>query len=274
MALNLKSITRGQAVRAPRILLYSSHGVGKSTFGASADAPIFIQTEDGADELGVARFPLAATHQDVVDAIGVLYNEPHDFRTVVVDTIDWADQLIWAAINAKHSAADLAYGKGAVIAAEYWRGLLDGLNALRNDRGMAVILLAHCQVKRFDSPEVEPFDRYMPKLQERSSQLLQEWCDAVLFANYKMFTTATDVGFNKKVTRGVSTGERVMYTSERPAYLAKNRYNLPHELPLSWAALVGAMGAGVAAAQFTPPVTPAAPAANTSAAPAAETQGV
>jgi hypothetical protein len=94
----------------------------------------------------------------------------------------------------------------------------------------------------------------------------------VLFANYKMFTTATDVGFNKKVTRGVSTGERVMYTSERPAYLAKNRYNLPHELPLSWAALVGAMGAGVAAAQFTPPVTPAAPAANTSAAPAAETE--
>jgi hypothetical protein len=60
-----------------------------------------------------------------------------------------------------------------------------------------------------------------------------------------------------------------MYTSERPAYLAKNRYNLPHELPLSWAALVGAMGTGVAAAQFTPP---AAPAANTSAALAAETE--
>lgn len=266
MALNLKSITRGQAVRAPRILLYSSHGVGKSTFGASADAPIFIQAEDGADEIGVARFPLATTHQDVIDAIGALYNEPHDFRTVVVDTIDWADQMIWSAINTKHSSADLAYGRGAVIAAEYWRGLLDGLNALRNDRGMAVVLLAHCQVKRFDSPEVEPFDRYQPKLQDRSSQLLQEWCDAVLFANYKLFTTATDVGFNKKITRGVSTGERVMYTSERPAYLAKNRYNLPHELPLSWAALVAAMGAGtaaIAAINSPTPTTPAAPAAET-----------
>lgn len=245
MAIDLKSITRGQAVRAPRIMLYSSHGVGKSTFGASADAPIFIQTEDGADELGVARFQLATSHQDVLDAIGVLYTEKHDFRTVVVDTIDWADQLIWASINAKHSAADLAYGKGAVIAAEYWRGLLDGLNALRNERGMAVVLLSHCQVKRFDSPEVEPFDRYSPKLQDRSSALVQEWCDAVLFANYKLFTTATDVGFNKKVTRGVTTGERVMYTSERPAYLAKNRYNLPHELPLSWPALMQAMGRGI-----------------------------
>lgn len=270
MAINLQSITRGQAVRAPRITLYSSHGVGKSTFGASADAPIFIQTEDGADELGVARFPLATSHQDVLDAIGVLYTERHDFRTVVIDTIDWADQLIWSAINAKHSAADLAYGKGAVIAAEYWRGLLDGLNALRNERGMAVVLLAHCQVKRFDSPEVEPFDRYMPKLQERSSQLIQEWSDAVLFANYKLFTTATDVGFNKKVTRGISTGERVMYTSERPAYLAKNRYGLPHELPLSWPALMQAMGAGVAAVASS--IESAAQAAPT-AATAAETEG-
>ena len=87
MSINLQSITRGQSVRAPRILLYSSHGVGKSTFGASADAPIFIQTEDGADELGVARFPLATTHQDIVDAIGALYNEAHEFRTVVIDTI-------------------------------------------------------------------------------------------------------------------------------------------------------------------------------------------
>ncbi len=272
MAITLQSISRGQAVRAPRILLYSSHGVGKSTFGAGADAPIFIQTEDGADELGVARFPLASQYQDLIDAIGALYNEEHDFRTVVVDTIDWADQLIWSAINAKNSAQDLAYGKGAVIAAEYWRGLLDGLNALRNDRGMAVVLLAHTQVKRFDSPEVEPFDRYMPKLQERSSQLIQEWCDAVLFANYKMFTTASDVGFNKKVTRGISTGERVMYTSERPAYLAKNRYNLPHELPLSWPALMQAMRGGVDA--IAAATNPAAPAANTPAAePAAEMEG-
>lgn len=247
MAISLKSITTGATLRPPRIMLYSTHGVGKTTFAAGADNPIFIQTEDGADEVGAARFPLAKSLQDVIDAIGVLYAEPHDYRTVVVDTIDWADQLVWNQINSKYGAADLAYGKGAVIAAEHWKELLDGLNALRNERGMSVVLLAHSQVKRFDSPEVEPFDRYMPKLQERSSALVQEWCDAVLFANYRLFTTATDVGFNKKVTRGVSTGERVMYTAERPAYLAKNRYNLPHELPLSWHALVAAISASHAA---------------------------
>jgi hypothetical protein len=32
-----------------------------------------------------------------------------------------------------------------------------------------------------------------------------------------------------------------MHTEERPAYLAKNRYELPETLPLDWAKFVEAM---------------------------------
>lgn len=268
MAITLQSISRNHAMRAPRVMLYGPHGIGKSTFGASAPAPIFIQTEDGLGTLDVDHFPLAKSNQDVLDAIGALYTEGHDFQTVVVDSLDWLDTLIWNDINARFEAKELAYGKGAVIAADYWRQILDGLNALRNDRNMAVILLAHAQVKRFDSPEVEPFDRYSPKLQERSSALVQEWCDAVFFANFKLFVTKAEVGFNREVSRGMTTGERVMYTTEKPAFLAKNRYGLPDSLPLSWDAFAGAIRPPAA------PITPAAPAANTPAAePAAEMEG-
>jgi len=63
----------------------------------------------------------------------------------------------------------------------------------------------------------------------------------VLFANFKVNTTKTDAGFNKKVTRGVGSGQRVIYTEERAAFLAKNRHRLPPELPLDWNALAGAM---------------------------------
>ena len=124
--------------------------------------------------------------------------------------------------------------------------LLEGLNLLRNERGMAIILLAHCQIKRFDSPETEPYERYQPKLQERSSALVQEWADAVLFANFRTVVRREDVGFNKDVRRGVTTGERQLYTTEKPAYYAKNRYSLPDSLPLSWDALATAIGAAVA----------------------------
>ena len=234
MAFNLDSIKRSTGIKAPRVMIYGPHGLGKTTFGAGAPSPIFILTEDGLGRLEVDHFPLAESFQDCLDAIGTLYQEDHNFGTVVIDSLDWLDNLIWKDINGRYDAKELAYGKGAVIAADYWRQILDGLNALRDERGMAIVLIAHTEIKRFDSPETEPYDRYRPKLQERSSALIQEWCDAVLFCNYRVITKETEVGFNKEVRRGVTTGERLMYTTEKPAYLAKNRYGLPDSLPLSW----------------------------------------
>ncbi|NBV89621.1 MAG: ATP-binding protein, partial [Betaproteobacteria bacterium] len=200
-------------------------------------------TEDGLGSLAVDHFPLATTTAQVMEAIGTLYQESHEFGTVVLDSLDWLDNLIWKEIESKYDAKDLAYGKGAVIAAERWREILAGLNALRNDKSMAVVLIAHCQIKRFDSPETEPYDRYQLKLQERASALVREWADAVLFANYKTIVRKDDVGFNKTVARGVSTGERLLFTSERPAYQAKNRYSLPESIPLSWEAFAAGLAA-------------------------------
>ena len=249
MAINLKSISQSNGIRPPRIMIYAPHGLGKTTFGASAPNPIFIQTEDGLGALSVNHFPLAKSFDEVIEAIGSLYAEDHNFQTVVLDSADWLDNLIWQDVNGKYDAKELAYGKGAVIAADYWRKVLDGFSALRNEKGMAVILIAHTQIKRFDSPEVEPYERYMPKLQERSSALVQEWADIVLFANFKTIVKREDVGFNQKVSRGITTGERMMYTVESPAYLAKNRYNLPSALPLSWQELEKALAASTTRAQ-------------------------
>lgn len=241
MAFNLDSIKRSTGIKAPRVMIYGPHGLGKTTFGSGAPAPVFILTEDGLGKLEVDHFPLATSYQDVIDAITALYEQNHNFSTVVIDSLDWLDNLVWQDINAKHDAKELAYGKGAVIAADYWRNILDGLSALRDDKGMAVVLIAHTEIKRFDSPETEPYDRYRPKLQERSSALIQEWCDGVFFCNYRVVTKETDVGFNKDVRRGITTGERLMYTTEKPAYLAKNRYGLPDQLPLSWEAFQNAI---------------------------------
>lgn len=241
MAFDIKSIRKNDAISAPRVMIYGVEGIGKSTFASGAPNPIFICTEDGLGSLSVDHFPLASSFSDVVGAIGTLYSEKHQYQTVALDSLDWLENMIWRDVESTHDAKDLAYGKGAVIAAEKWREVLDGLNALRNDKGMAVILIAHTTIKRFDSPETEPFDRYQPKLQERSNALIREWCDAVLFANYKTIVKKDDVGFNKTVARGISTGERLLYTNERPAFMAKNRFNLPDSIPLSWDAFTNAI---------------------------------
>jgi len=241
MAFDLKSISRNDTILSPRIMLYGVEGIGKSTFAAGAPDPIFILTEDGLGSLDVEHFPIAQSLDNVMDAIGALYAEEHPYKTVVLDSLDWLEAIIHREMEEKYDAKDLAYGKGAMIAAQKWREVLDGMNALRNDKKMIVILLAHNTIKRFDSPEVEPFDRYQPKLQERSSAVVREWADAVLFANYKTIVKKDDVGFNKTVARGISSGERMLFTTERPAYMAKNRYNLPDSIPLTWDAFANAI---------------------------------
>lgn len=222
-------------------MLYGVEGIGKSTFAAGAPRPIFILTEDGLGSLAADHFPLAASTGDILQAIKTLRNEHHQFETVVIDSVDWCEAIIQREIESKYDAKDLAYGKSAMIAAEKWREILEGLTALRREKSMVIILISHTTIKRFDSPEVEPYDRYQPKLQERSSAVLREWCDAVFFANYKTVIKKDDLGFNKTSNRGFSTGERLMFTNERPAYMAKNRYNLPDSIALSWSAFASAI---------------------------------
>ena len=237
MAISLASLRRGGDARPPRILTYGTAGIGKTTFATEAPNPIVVQTEDGLGSIDVPTFGMLRSFDEVMQAIGSLYGEVHEFRTIVLESLDWLEPLIWQHTAQQHNQPNIeafGYGKGYLAALDNWRAVLEGLNALRDERGMAVILLAHAEIKRFDSPETDPYDRYQPKLHARASALVQEHVDAVLFANYRVTTLKADAGFGKKVVRGVGGGDRLLHTVERPAFLAKNRFGLPETLPLSW----------------------------------------
>lgn len=238
MAISLSSLKRASDRKPPRLLIYGTAGIGKTTLGSNAPSPVFIQTEDS--EIDCPTFGLLKTYDEIMEAFAALVTEDHDFQTVVLDSLDWLEPIIWretCRINRWASIEDPGYGKGYAAALDIWRVVLDGFNALRDERGMAVVLLAHCEIKRFDSPETEPYDRYGIKLQKAASALVQEHVDAVLFANYRVSTVKSDAGFNRKAVRGVGAGDRRLYTTERPAFLAKNRFGLDDSLDLDWAKL-------------------------------------
>jgi hypothetical protein len=240
MAISLSSLRRGGDARPPRILVYGVAGVGKTLFAADAPDPVFLQIEDGLGGIEASTFGVLRSFDQVMEALGALYTEDHDFKTLVVDSLDWLEPLVWQHTAQAHNQREIeafGYGKGYLAALDDWRTFLDGVNALRDERGMGAILIAHAEIKRFDSPTTEPYDRYQPKLHARASALLQEHADAVLFANYRVSTVKADVGFSKKVVRGVSGGDRLLHTAERPAFLAKNRFGLPETLPLAWTEL-------------------------------------
>lgn len=233
--MTIGSVQSGPTRRPKRVLAYGPEGVGKSSFGAAAPAPIFLGAEDGTASLDVARFPQPQTWGEVLEAIDELTTGAHQFETLVIDSIDWAEPLAWAKVCAdggKKSIEDFGYGKGYVAAVDLWRGLLARLDALRERRGMHVILIAHAAVKRFQNPEGEDFDRYSIKLHDKSAGPIKEWCDAVLFATWQTLTREVDGG----KTKGVHTGKRILHTERHAAFDAKNRYGLPPVLPLSWRA--------------------------------------
>ncbi len=233
----LGQVQSGKRPAPRRVMLYGTHGIGKSTFGAMTPKPIFVQTEDGLGEIDCDRLPLVETFDRAIEALSELYSEKHPYRTVVVDSLDWLERLIWSDVCKKRgveSIEDIPYAKGYVLGLTQWREFLEGLNALRNERGMMVVLIAHAKIERFENPETESYDRYVPRLHKLASQVVQEWCDEVLFATYKVYTKKLDEGFSQTRTQGIGSGERVIRTVERPAHVAKNRLNLPDELPLDW----------------------------------------
>jgi len=91
----------------------------------------------------------------------------------------------------------------------------------------------------------KPDDRYSPRLHKHVTALLTEWSDAVLFATRRIITKTEDGGFGRERTiaagLGKDGGERILRTVGSPACVAKNRYGLPAELPLSWPALMTAL---------------------------------
>lgn len=239
--MTLDLVRQGRRSVPGRTLLHGIEGVGKSSFGAEAPAPIFITPEEGVSHLEVSSFPQPETFEDVLDCVRTLTVEQHDYKTVVFDTLDWIEPLVFEAICRREGWKDIeapGYGKGYALVPDEWRKLLALLEQLQAKKQMEVIFLAHTSISTFSNPRGPDFSRYEMKLHKKSS-LLKEWTRNNLFAMHEEFISEE----KKTKGKGVSTGQRVMYTERTAAYDAKNRDNLPPMLPLSYAEYAAACAA-------------------------------
>lgn len=112
--------------------------------------------------------------------------------------------------------------------------------------GHNVVVLAHAAITKFEQPDaVGNYDRWSMKTSKQVAPLLREWCDMLLFANYK--TVVEKVGDGKNAKSKASGGRRVLYTAHHPCWDAKNRFDLPEEVPFDYASIAacipGAMSA-------------------------------
>ena len=241
----------GSPIPPVRINIQGTDGIGKSTFGAGADTPIFIQAEDGLSFINAPRFPQADTWAEMLEQVKSLVTEEHQYKTVVLDTTDAAAKLGEAYVceqNGWSSAADPKAGYGAFYVAEEnaWVHLLSGLNVLHTQKGMNVILLSHVASKAYKDPELEPYDRWEMRCNKKVNSLIKDWVDFNLFANYE-----TQLIKDGQKARGVSYGNRGLYTRFAAAYDAKSRLELPNKLEFSWSHFMEAYTAALSATTNT-----------------------
>lgn len=232
------SVTTGVQAAPVKTVLYGPEGIGKSTFASHFPDPVFIDTEGGTKRLNVARLPQPTSWAMLLDEVAEVRKGSVPCGTLVLDTADWAERLCIQAVCARAKVSgieDFGYGKGYTYVKEEFAQLLDALEEVLN-AGHNVVVLAHAAITKFEQPDaVGNYDRWSMKTSKQVAPLLREWCDMLLFANYKTVVEKAGSGPNAK--NKASGGRRVLYTTHHPCWDAKNRFGLPEELPLDYASI-------------------------------------
>lgn len=246
-------VSAGTLSHAEWIHVYGSEGVGKSTFAAGAPAVIFIDVEQGTKNINTKRFEFDEKTgrtkpdgwEEFLEAVTLIEKDDHQYKTLVVDTLDAVEALIWEFIckrDGYDTIIEYGFAKGEnVVALAEWRKLVAVLERIRA-RGINVITLSHAIVKHFDDPESDGWDRYILKLHEKAGGLVKERADAVLYAQDEKVLQQKGTGAGKKL-KAIVTERRFLYTRKTGSYDAKNRDDLPPVLPLDWDELWGAIQA-------------------------------
>lgn len=241
----LASVTKGKIKKPVFVLVYGPDGVGKSSFGAASPGALFMGTEDGTSNLDVARLPAPTSFTQCLTAIEELTNANHDYKTLVIDSLDWLEPILHREMCKEFNQQNVetimgGYGKWVSVANDRWHNMIGKLKQLREVRKMNIIALAHSEIKNFQNPQTSVgYDRYQLKLNQKASAIWREAVEAVLFANYEVFTAEKNGR-----TKAYGEGARMLYTEHRPAFDAKNRYGLPFKMPLSWNDFMTAVDSG------------------------------
>lgn len=233
--MNKYKITGGVMPAPLKVVLYGVEGIGKSSFAARFPQPVFIDTEGGTGRLDVRRLPAPDSWQMLLDEAAAAADGQVPCQTLVLDTADWAEKLCMAGVCARFKVKgieDIGYGKGYTYVKEDFARLLDALDKVVAS-GRHVVVVAHAAVAKFEQPgAVGSYDRWVMKTSKQVASLLREWCDMLLFANYKTVVEKSGTGPSAK--NKASGARRVLYTTHNACWDGKNRFGLPDEVPFDY----------------------------------------
>lgn len=235
MAISLSSLKSTKRSDPPVILLYGVDGIGKTSLAAEFPDALYLPTqgERTPSDVELVTPGTIESFDDLLDVFGELLTEEHDRKTVIIDSLDGLESLVWRATCLRIGVASIeeaGFGKGYVEADTEWNEFMAAASALAQ-RGICVVMLAHPEIVRFDSPVTDPYSRYQPKLHKRANALVREKSDIVAFMNYRVSIKEKEVARQTKVAHAEGGKERQIHLVEGAGFNAKNRYSMPDAIP-------------------------------------------
>jgi len=220
--------------RPPRIVIHGAEGVGKTTFACQVPNPVMMNLERGIPEryIKTTKQFNPSSYAECMDMIKTLYKSEHSYKTLIIDTLDALDDMLTAHTRAVTGNNNLSanYGAGYAERSKLWSDIISGLTAL-NEKGMTILCLCHTATIEMKDPLLPVYDKQALKLYKTEMARFVDWSDVTGYAIVKTYTTSSDGKRNLAKT----AGEHVILTHTNPAYIAKNRYDMPPEIPMVWA---------------------------------------
>lgn len=220
-------IVTGVRKRGRFVVLYGAAGIGKTTLASKANKVLFIDAENGTDELDVARLSVREPGQ-LREAFVAAFKS--DFQTIVIDSATAVERLLTGQILSERKIKTLAragYGAGFQDLKDSWIETLKPVEAILNSN-RNVILIGHTKVKTVNDTVLgDTYDRTEMDIHKDSLQTIVSTADMILLMREEI-TLREDDGR----TRAIGTGKRCLYTSDRPSFLAKTRVKIPEIIDL------------------------------------------
>jgi hypothetical protein len=228
-------IAKASSQTAPIVVIHGAEGRGKTTLASKFPRPLFLLLERGLPtSITVDEIANLETYDQVLAAFKEIYVARDDFQTLVVDTIDQLEALIIKHVCSENRWLNIeapSFGKGYVAVENEWRKILRALNAIRIVRKMTVVLVGHSDIARIDDPRTATFTSYQLRLHRRSRALVMDAADLVGFLSEDIKLIVSGEGFHER-TRAAASSTRYLFVEGRPAYAAKNRFNMPEKIEI------------------------------------------